>query len=150
MKLLNDQFRRLKISEEKLRKIINSVSDLIIQIDPYGVISLVNEAIQTLGYDIDQVVGKHLREICDCELDSKIRKHVFTRRIQSRSLEEIKLPFKINPDSTLYDFAHKLNYVVTTTGLWSVPEEIVSEKGSEKEFLGSLLIARSQLFEYNI
>ncbi|MBC8282794.1 MAG: cyclic nucleotide-binding domain-containing protein [Nitrospinae bacterium] len=147
---LDEGYRELKRNQEKLYKIINSVSDLIIQLDPNGIISFANESIQTLGYDVDVVVGKHLREICDCELDAETRKHVFTRRIQTRSLEEIKLSFKVNPDSSLYDFAHKLNYLVSTSGLRSMPEEVVVEKGSEKEFLGSLLIARSQLFEMNI
>lgn len=150
LQLLEGNFLELKRSEEKLQKIINSVSDLIIQLNPNGIIVFANEAIQTLGYDVNEVIGKSFSEICDIESDVEKRKHVFTRRIRTRSLDEVKLSFKVNPDSTLYDFAHKLNYLVTTSGLWSMPEEIVSEKGSEKLFLGTLLIARSQLFEFNI
>ncbi len=146
---LNSTCRELKQSEEKLRRIVNSVSDLVFQIDPDGIIVFVNDRIRTLGYEVEELIGKPFAEIYDGVLDDERKRHIFSRRTGQRSLIEMEFSLKVDPRSNLYNLASNMSYLVSTSGLWSVPEEMVSEKVGEKEFLGSLLIARSQLLDMN-
>lgn len=144
---LESSYLELKQSEEKLRRIVDSVSDLVFQVNPDGNIDFVNESIRTLGYEVKELIGKPFAEIYDGELDDEKKRHIFSRRTGPRSLTEIEFSLKVNPDSSLYDLAENMSYLVSVLGLWSVPQEMVEEKVVEKEFLGSLLIARSQLLE---
>mgnify|MGYP003967270243 CR=1 FL=1 len=144
---LNTGYLELKQSEEKLRRIVDSVSDLVFQVNPNGNIDFVNESIRTLGYEVKELIGKPFAEIYDGDLDDEKKRYIFSRRTGPRSLTEIEFTLKVNPQSSLFSLATNMSYLVSVLGLWSVPQEMVEEKDVKKEFLGSLLIARSQLLE---
>ena len=142
IEMLESDNRDLKRTEEKLHRIVASVSDLVIQVNPSGIIEFVNEPIRTLGYGMKELIGKPFAEIYEGELDDERKRHIFTRRVGQRSLIEIEFVLKVNPCSSLHEIAQNISYQVSTLGLWNVPEEMVSEEDTEKEFLGSLLIAQ--------
>ncbi|MBC8283149.1 MAG: cyclic nucleotide-binding domain-containing protein [Nitrospinae bacterium] len=147
---LESSYLKLKRSEEKLRRIVDAVSDLVFQIDPNGNIEFVNESIKTLGYEVDELIGKPFAKIYDGELDKEKKRHIFSRRIGSRSLTEIEFNLKVSPDCSLYALSSNMSYLVSALGLWNVPQKMVEEKDCKKEYLGSLLIARSQLLDLKI
>jgi hypothetical protein len=39
-----------------------------------------------------------------------------------------------------------MSFLLTTTGMWDVPQELVIRKGTRKEFQGTLLIARKEKY----
>jgi hypothetical protein len=55
----------------------------------------------------------------------------------------MEVSLKVNPLSSLHGLIWYLPFLVNTSGMWNVPQEIVLKKGATKEFLGSLLIART-------
>lgn len=148
--VLNSSYQDLKRSEEVMHRIVDSVSDLVFQIDPTGVIVFVNKNIRLLGYEEKDLIGKPFAEIYDGEIDDQRKLHIFSRRAGPRSLDEVEFTLKVDSNSNLYKLATNMSYLVSTLGLWNVPQEMVLEKGVEKEFLGSLLIARSQLLDIKI
>lgn len=141
---------QLKKNEEKLRRILDLISELVFQLDPNGIIVFVNEAIRTLGYEEDELIGKPFAEICERQLDDKQKRHISTNRVGSRSLIEMEFSLKVDPSSSMRDFALTVSYLISACGIWDVPNEKVLEKDSEKKFLGTLLIAKSHMLDLNI
>jgi PAS domain S-box-containing protein len=147
---IESSYQTLKQSEEKHRRIIDSVSDLVFHIDPNGTISFVNERITTLGYEAKELIGKPFAELYNGEFDEAKKHALFSRRIGPRSLVEVEISLKVNTDSSFYQMAENMSYLVSTSGLWNAPQEIVLDKDSKKEFLGTLLVARSQLLDLKL
>lgn len=140
---IDSGYGELKRSEEKYRQIIESISDLIIQVDPEGVISFANESVSTLGYEVGELTGKPFIEIFDGKLGDTRRRHILTRRVGPRATTNMEVALKVNPDSTLYDVIWNLSFLVNASGMWDVPQEMVLKKNAQKEFLGTLLVART-------
>lgn len=143
-------FKELKRSEEKYRHIVNLITDLIIQVDPNGIIEFSNESIRTLGYEVNELVGRPFVEIYDGELDDEKKRHILTKRTGARAPTDMEISLNINPLSSLHDFVQSLSFMVSTTGMWNVPQEMVLEKNTQKEFLGTLLVARPEKMNLNI
>jgi len=134
----------LKRSEEKYRKIVESISDLILQTDSEGVINFANESVHSLGYEPAELIGKPFIEIMDDEMKMEDRQQVLTRRVGHRATTDLEITLKINPQSSLHGVVWNLSYLVNTSGMWSVPQHMVLKKDIEKEFLGTLLVARTE------
>ncbi len=130
-------------SEEKYRRIVESTSDLIFQVDPAGIISFANQSVSTLGYEVDELIGKSFIELFDGKLGDKEKHHILTRRVGSRTTTNMEIALKVNPLSSLYEFIWYLPFLVNTSGMWNVSQEMVMKKDVAKEFLGSLLVART-------
>jgi len=141
---------RLRKNEEKLHRILDLVSDLVFQIDPNGIIIFVNKPIKTLGYEVDELIGKPFEEICEGKLDEQQKFHILAKRVGARSLVEKEFSLKVDPSCSMHDFASSVTYLISACGLWDIPNEKVLEKTSEKNFMGSLLIARSHLLDLNL
>ncbi|MBT6597348.1 MAG: cyclic nucleotide-binding domain-containing protein [Nitrospina sp.] len=141
---IDSGYRELKRSEEKYRHIVNLVSDLIIQVNPNGAIEFVNESARLLGYEVKELTGKPFAEIYDGQLDDKRKRHVLTRRTGLRAPTDMEFSLKVDPLSSLHGLMPSMSFMVSASGMWSVPQEMVLEKDSQKEFLGTLLIARTE------
>lgn len=141
---IDSGYRDLKRSEEKFRYIVNLVSDPIFQVDPDGIIEFVNESIRILGYEKEELIGKPFAEIHDGILDDERKQHVLTRRTGLRAPTGMEFSLKVNPLSSLHSLMPDMSFMVSASGMWSVPQEMVLEKETEKEFLGTLLIARAE------
>ena len=73
------------------------------------------------------------------------RKHHFwTRRTGLRAPTDMEFSLNTNPNSSLHGLAPNMSFVVSASGMRNVPQEMVLEKNTEKEFLGTLLVARSE------
>jgi len=142
--VIDSGYRDLKRSEEKYRHIVDLVSDIIIQVDPDGTIEFVNESIGILGYEKEELIGKPFAEIHDGTLDDERRSHVLTQRTGLRAPPDLEFALKVNPHCSLHDLTPNLSFLVSASGMWSVPQEAVLEKDTQKNFLGTLLIARPE------
>ncbi len=141
--VIDSGYMKLKQSEENYRGIVESISDLIIKVDPEGIICFANESVSTLGYEVDELIGKPFNEIFDGKLGDKRKYQILTKRVGLRTTTNMEISLKVNPDSSLYDIIWYLPFLVNTSGIWNVPKELVMKKGVAKEFQGSLLVARS-------
>ncbi len=148
--VIDSGYGELIRSEERHRRIVESISDLILQVDPGGVICFANQSASTLGYDADELIGKPFVEIFDGEWDDKTKFNVLTRRVGPRTTTNMEISLKVNPDSNLYGLIWYLPFIVNTSGMWNVPQELVVKKDASKEFMGSLLIARNEKMDLAI
>lgn len=147
--VIDSGYRELKRSEEKYRHIVNLISDLIFQVDPNGVIEFANESIRVLGYEVKDLIGMNFSEIYNGELDDDRKHHILTRRTGLRAPTDMEFSLSINPDSSLHNLIPNLSFVVSASGMWNVPQEMVLEKNTQKEFLGTLLVARAEKMDVN-
>ncbi len=131
-------------SREKYRKVVDSVSDLIIQTDPKGKINFANKAVRFLGFDVFDLIGQDFENFYDGELSDTSRAHVLTKRVGPRATSNMEVSLKVNEQSSLYDFCNNMSFLMTATGMWDVPHEMVVRKGTEKEFQGTLLVMRKE------
>jgi len=131
-------------SREKYRRVIDSVSDLIIQTDPEGKINFANKAVSFLGFDVFDLIGQDFKDFYDGELSSTSRAHILTQRVGPRATTDLEVSLKVNEQSNLYDVCNSMSFMMTATGMWNVPQEMVMKKGVQKEFQGTLLVARKE------
>ncbi len=144
LNIIDEGYQEIRNSREKYRKVIDSVSDLIIQTDQEGKINFANKAVSILGYDVFDLIGKDFENFYDGVLGTTSRAHILTRRVGPRTTTNLEISLQVNEQSSLYDICHSMSFQVTTTGMWSVPQERVMKKGVQKEFLGTLLVARME------
>jgi CRP/FNR family transcriptional regulator, cyclic AMP receptor protein len=140
--VIDSGYGKLIRNEEKYRRIVEAISDLVIQVAPDGVICFANQAVSTIGYDVNELIGRPFIEIFDGKLGETRKHQVLTRRVGTRTTNNMEISLKVNPSSSLYGLIWYLPFLVSTSGVWNVPQEKVLKKGGVKEFLGSLLIAR--------
>ena len=55
----------------------------------------------------------------------------------------LEVSFLVERDSTLWEQNKSVPVLMDAFGLWDVPDEVVFKRGSEKNFLGTLCIARN-------
>lgn len=67
-------------SEERFKSIVNTVPDIVYKIDPNGHFVFINHAVQTLGYESKDIMGKHFSEIIlPADLDSVSRSKILEK-----------------------------------------------------------------------
>jgi signal-transduction protein with cAMP-binding, CBS, and nucleotidyltransferase domain len=142
--IIDTSYQEIRSSREKYRKVIDSVSDLIIQTDPEGKIIFANKAISFLGFDVFDLIGQDFENFYDGELNDTSRSHILTRRVGPRTTTDLEISLKVNEQSTLYDVCNSMSFLMNATGMWSVPHEMVMKKGTPKEFQGTLMVARKE------
>jgi hypothetical protein len=124
--------------------VVDSVSDVIIQTDPEGKIIFANKAVSFLGFDVFDLIGKNFLDFCEGNVSDTSKGHILTRRVGPRTTTDMEVSLKVNEQSSLYDICRCISFVMTATGMWNVPQEMVIKKGVQKEFQGTLLIARKE------
>ena len=93
---------------------MESISDLIFQVDPDGIICFANESVSTLGYKVDELIGKPFAEIFDGKLGDKRKHHILTRRVGPHTTTNMGISLKVNPLSSLYGLIWYLPFLVNT------------------------------------
>ncbi|MBT3923320.1 MAG: cyclic nucleotide-binding domain-containing protein [Nitrospina sp.] len=141
--VIDSGYKELIRSEEKYRRIVESISDLIFQVDPDGLISFANQSVSILGYEADELIGKPFNNIYDGEWGDKEKHHILTRRVGPRTTTNREISLKVNPLSSLHGIFWYLPFLINSSGIWNVPQEMILKKDVAKEFLGSLLVARN-------
>ena len=141
---IDSSYLEISSSREKYRRVVDSVSDLIIQTDPEGKINFANKAVSFLGFDVFDLIGQDFKNFYDGELSGTGRAHILTQRVGPRATTDMEISLKVNEQSNLYDVCNSMSFLMTATGMWDVPHEMVMKKGTHKEFQGTLLFLRKE------
>jgi len=139
-------YQEIRNSREKYRKVVDSTSDIIIQTDPEGKIIFANKAVSYLGFDVFDLIGQDFESFCEDTLSDTSKAHILTRRVGPRATTDQDISLKVNEQSTLYEFCRSMSFMITTTGMWNVPQEFVMKRGTQKEFQGTMLVARKEKY----
>jgi PAS domain-containing protein len=133
LKILNDE---LVESQYQYKNIIETISEIVIRLDPEGDISSINPSFSTLlGYRLSDIKGKPIRDLIKSDATGTSPVELITRRSGERVTKNLKVEFKLktNPKSTI-------KVTIDCFGLWNLPNNIVEEKGVDKNFLGTLIV----------
>lgn len=145
---INDVLARKKAkiekaeSDKRYRTIVETVSDIIFQLDTEQRITFVNPAIRDLGYDPAKVIGQHIEEFLCHEDRGKIGL-IATRRIGVRATRNLEIRFLSRDGVAQWHELKGMAVLLDSYGLWNVSESIVQTIGTEKIFLGTLCIGRN-------
>ena len=139
-------YQEIRNSREKYRKVVDSTSDIIIQTNPEGKIIFANKAVSYLGFDVFDLIGQDFESFCEDTLSDTSKAHILTRRVGPRATTDQEISLKVNEQSTLYEFCRSMSFMITTTGMWNVPQEFVIKRGTQKEFEGTMLVARKEKY----
>ena len=92
------------------------------------------------------LIVKGFENFCEDTLNNTSRAHILTRRVGPRATTDQEIFLKVNEQSTLYEIRHSMSFVITTTGIWNIPQEFVTNIGVQKGFQGSVLVARKEKY----
>ena len=133
--------------EKQYRTIIETVSDIIIQLDIEGKIEFVNPAIRFLGYEPSEIVGQHIEKFVEkvegVEYHEDFISQITTKGVGPMATNNLEVSFLVEKDSTIWEQNKSIPVLMDAFGLWDVPDEMVFKRGQEKNFLGTLCIARN-------
>jgi two-component system, cell cycle response regulator len=139
--------RALLEREKQYRTIIETVSDIIIRLDVDKKIEFVNPAIRFLGYEPSEMVGQPIEKFIekvegvDCHDD--LITQIATQGVGPMATNNLEVSFLVEKDSTLWEQSKSVPVLMDAFGLWDVPDEVVFKSGGEKNFLGTLCVARN-------
>lgn len=142
LNVLDQSVGKLQKFHENFEGIVNSVSDIIIRISPENIITYTNHSVSLLGYSPEEMLGKPLGDFIDEENKKKTLEKLITKRIGLRATKDLEVWFKVNDRFLFPGGFKKLLFLVDSTGLWDVSNDIVRQKNTEKKCLGCQLIAR--------
>ena len=140
--IIDSGYLQLFKSEERYRTIIETISDIVFQVNPDGTIEFINSAVKVLGYQPEELIGKHFTTILNEERTSFPLEDLLTKRIGPRATTNAEVVFRVNGDNPISEFIDEMFFLVDSHGIWNVRNDLVMKKGSMKKFLGTLCIAR--------
>ena len=84
LNLLNEELKRnnsaLTASEDRFRSLVLTIPDIVYRIDKKGHFTFINNAIKRLGYEKEELIGKHFSEIIyPADIDSVSRDKVLSK-----------------------------------------------------------------------
>jgi len=60
---LEDNYKKLQISEEKFRVLVKTVPDIVYRVDVNGRFTFINDAVTRIGYTAEELIGEHFSRI---------------------------------------------------------------------------------------
>ncbi len=105
---------RIRNSEARYRMLIENSSDIIYSLNPDGSFSYVSNGVRKLGYEPDEIIGRHISDFID-EHDQAATLKAFQESITSNIVD--KLTFKVKcKDGSLVDLEESGQTVRTPEG----------------------------------
>ena len=139
--------RALLEREKRYRTIVETVSDIIIRLDVEGKIEFVNPAIRFLGYDPSEIVGqridKFVKKVEGVDYHDGLVSQITTRGVGLMATNNLEVDFLVKKESPLWEKNKSIPVLMDAFGLWDVPSEMDFKGIGEKNFLGTLCIARN-------
>lgn len=133
--------------EKQYRTIIETVSDIIIRLDEDKNIEFVNPAIRFFGYEPSEMVGQPIKQYVEkvegVKYDNDLISKIATRGVGPMATTNLEVNILVEKDSTLWEQKKSVPVLMDAFGLWDVSGEVVSKSGRNKNFLGTLCIARN-------
>ena len=139
--------RALLEREKQYRTIVETVSDIIIRLDVKGKIEFVNPAIRFLGYEPSEIVGQHIekfvKKVEGVDYHDGLISQITTRGVGLMATNNLEVEFLVKQESPLWEENKFIPVLMDAFGLWDVSDEMAFKGIGEKNFLGTLCIARN-------
>ncbi|PIR01423.1 MAG: hypothetical protein COV66_01290 [Nitrospinae bacterium CG11_big_fil_rev_8_21_14_0_20_45_15] len=129
--------------EAEISSILEAVPVIIIKLDAEENIIFANSAVSFLGYEPSQLIGEKICKLIGNNANKELNAKIATQRIGPRSTTDLEIAINVCETSTLYKTQKTVQVLLDAKGLWSVPDTKISDKITEKKFLGSLVVARN-------
>ena len=131
-------------NEKQYKRIVETVSDIIFQLDPARNISFINSSSRTLGFEPEELIGKPLDFILDIDLkkDTELLIKLGTNRVGERATFNLKVRLKVKKSSPQWSEMGFLPCIIDSYGLWNLSDDLVSIPNMDKEFQGTLCMGR--------
>ncbi|MBC8285212.1 MAG: response regulator [Nitrospinae bacterium] len=141
LELRANQAEYLLVENEKhYKRIVETISEIVFQLDPARNISFINSSSRTLGFEPEELIGKSVDEILD--VDDSHLSMIGTNRVGKRATFNLEVRFKLKKGSPIWSEMGFLPGLIDSYGLWNLPEELVSIQNLDKEFQGTLCMGR--------
>ncbi|OSM00131.1 response regulator [Magnetofaba australis] len=79
MNRLNDRLQasmtKLEASEERFRSLVETIPDIVYKIDPDGRFTFLNSAVKRLGYEPEELIGRHFSALLHPEDVARVSRH---------------------------------------------------------------------------
>lgn len=125
-------------SEHRYKTIVETVPDIIFQLDIDKKIIFVNSAIRTLGYEPAEIIGRPIQEFL-CLQDDKELLQIATKRVGGRATKGLEICFRSRKGSFQWREVQVAMVSFDAFGLWGQEER--GAKKDEKQFMGTQCVA---------
>lgn len=151
VEITEEKITRLKLesSEERFRMLIDTADDLIFILNGFGYFNLVNKnGAKALGYQPDEMLGKHFLEFIDKEDESKIAE-AFSKILSSNEVTTFEADFLDRFDKSV-TFEINAKPLITNgqvSGMISIGRNITNRKMDEQKIrdLNSKLVEANRI-----
>jgi len=128
--------------EKFYRVIVESVPDLIFQLDPDRKIIFANPAFRLLGYEPDQLVGQPIGDLVESEDKERLLESLGTKYVGPMAISDLEVKLKVSNEISLSEQMPTVTLNVDCVGLWNVSDEEVFKDNIDKKFLGTLCVGK--------
>jgi PAS domain S-box-containing protein len=129
-------------TERRYKSIVESTNDLIFQLDSHGVVNFANPAARLLGYEDGEMIGSFIGDLLYMDNKDEVLPRVMTKRVGHRATYHLPVQLRTSPSSVISNEIPAIEFAVDACGLWEESDEHVQTRGVEKNFIGTLCIAR--------
>lgn len=128
---LTERTQELEASENRFRSLVQTVPDIIYRIDEQGHFIFVNHSIRKLGYEPDELAGKHFSILIEPNDVEKISREKVLPRLRGKASEGGQTP-------KLFDEKRTGNRRTSGLEVCLRPNPLKNPKASATTFLGEL------------
>lgn len=145
---ITTQLKLKKAQDEVMRRekfyrvIVESVPDLIFQLNPDREIIFANPAFRLLGYDPAQLVGTRIIELIESDEKESLLQDLATKQVGPLAISDLEVTLKVSDDVSMVSEISKQKFLVDSVGLWNVSDEDVFRENVDKQFLGTLCVGK--------
>ena len=129
-------------TERRYKSIVESTNDLIFQLDSHGIVVFANPAARLLGYEDGEMIGNFVGDLLFMDNKDEVLPRVMTKRVGHRATYHLPIQLRTSPSSVISNEIPAIEFAVDACGLWEESDEHVQTRGVEKNFIGTLCIAR--------
>lgn len=129
-------------TERRYKSIVESTNDLIFQLDSHGIVVFVNPAVRLLGYEDGEMVGEFIGDLLYMDDKDEILPRIMTKRVGHRATYHLPVQLRTSQNSVISTDIPAIEFAVDACGLWEESDDHVQTRGVEKNFIGTLCIAR--------
>ena len=129
-------------TERRYKSIVESTNDLIFQLDTHGIVVFANPAARLLGYEDGEMIGNFVGDLLFMDNKDEVLPRVMTKRVGHRATYHLPVQLRTSPSSVISNEIPAIEFAVDACGLWEESDEHVQTRGVEKNFIGTLCIAR--------
>ena len=129
-------------TERRYKSIVESTNDLIFQLDEQGIVVFTNPAVRLLGYEDGEMVGEFIGDLLYMDSKEEALPRIMTKRVGHRATYHLPIQLRTCSNSVISTEIPAIEFAVDACGLWEESDEQVQTRGTEKNFIGTLCIAR--------